>query len=73
MTTKYNVGDTIFIPYRISSIRINEEGVSYIINVDSTRVDDKLTYFLDKQASISEQDIEKLFEKHGGIKECSVK
>ena len=63
MTTKYNVGDTIFIPYRISSIRINEEGVSYIINVDPTRVDEQLIYFLDKSASISEQNIEKLIER----------
>lgn len=57
MTTKYNVGDTILIPYRISGIRIDEKGASYLINVDPILIDDQVTYFLDTPASISEQNI----------------
>lgn len=63
MTTKYNVGDTILIPYRISGIRIGEKGVSYLINVDPISVDDQLTYFPDTPATISERNIEKLIER----------
>ncbi len=63
MTTKYNVGDTIFIPYRISGIRIDEKGVSYLVNVDSFKSDDQLTYFLDTPAAISEENITKLIER----------
>lgn len=59
MTTKYNIGDIILIPHRISGIRIDESGVSYMINADPILVDD----FLDGPATISEQNIEKLIER----------
>lgn len=63
MTTKYNIGDTILIPYRITGIRIDKTGVSYIINVDPIQVDDQLTYFLDTSANISERNMERLIER----------
>ena len=63
MTTKYNVGDTVLIPYRISGIRIDATGVSYLINVDPVQIDDQLTYFLDTPATISERNMEKLIER----------
>ena len=63
MTTKYNIGDIVLIPYRISGIRIDETGVSYRVNVDPIQIDDQLTYFLDTPANISEQNIEKLIER----------
>ena len=51
MTTKYNVGDVVLIPFRIDGIRIDK------------RFDDPETYFLDTPASISERNIEKLIER----------
>lgn len=63
MTTKYNIGDIVLIPYRISGIRIDETGVSYVVNVDPVQIDDELTYFLDTPAKISERNLEKLIER----------
>ena len=64
MTTKYNIGDTVLIPFYICGIRIDEKGVSYRMNVDPNLViDEQTTYFLDRQANISEQNIDKLIER----------
>ena len=63
MTTKYNVGDVVLVPFRIDGIRIDKNGTHYIISVDPENIDDSETYFLDTPASISERNIEKLIER----------
>lgn len=66
MTTKYNVGDVVLVPFRIDGIKIDKNGTRYIVRVDPKSIDDPETYFLDTPASISEQYITKLIE--GGTK-----
>lgn len=63
MTTKYNVGDVLFVPFRIDGIRIDKNGTRYIVSVNPESIDDPETYFLDTPATISERNIEKLIER----------
>ena len=63
MTTKYNIGDIVLIPFRIDGIRIDKSGVSYIINVNLVQPDDTRTYFPEIPASISEEFMVKTIER----------